>query len=177
MVGIVLISLAVLRIPLHLSRFGSAFVRGVSHTTRSGEPYFWCYSPPRRHNRGIAELSIAADIPFEFTLERENRAHWLVEKLGFASKYQTDDPESDRQVYIASDDLEFCDQLHYKAQMRRSVEYLFKNGFRSLTAKPNYFGVPGVSAPGWVESMTAALATAGAMPSKVELVLPRAVLR
>lgn len=80
MVGIVLISLAVLRISLHLSRFGSAFVRGVSHTTRSGEPYFWYYSPPRRHNRGIAELSIAADIPFEFTLERENRAHWLAEK-------------------------------------------------------------------------------------------------
>ena len=70
-VGIVLISLAVLRISLHLSRFGSAFVRGVSHTTRSGEPYFWYYyySPPRRHNRGIAELSIAADIPFEFTLD------------------------------------------------------------------------------------------------------------
>ena len=94
MVGIVLISLAVLRISLHLSRFGSAFVRGVSHTTRSGEPYFWYYSPPRRHNRGVAELSIAADNPFEFTLERENRAHWLAEKLGFASKYQTDDPSS-----------------------------------------------------------------------------------
>jgi hypothetical protein len=116
-VGIVLISLAVLRISLHLSRFGSAFVRGVSHTTRSGEPYFWYYyySPPRRHNRGVAELSIAADIPFEFTLENENRAHWLAEKLGFASKYQTGDPEFDRQVYVASDDPEFCDQLHNKA--------------------------------------------------------------
>ncbi|MFZ3327745.1 MAG: hypothetical protein WA231_18505 [Methylocella sp.] len=141
MVGIVLISLAVLRVSLHLSRFGSAFVRGVSHTTRSGEPYFWYYSPPRRHNRGVAELSIAADIPFEFTLENENRAHWLAEKLGFASKYQTDDPEFDRQVYVASDDPEFCDQLHNKAQMRRNVEYLFKNGFRSLTAKPHCIAV------------------------------------
>jgi hypothetical protein len=106
-----------------------------ARTAPGGKSYHWKYVAPTRNSSGKSEISIDAGASFDFSLEHESKGHRFAEMLGFTRKWQTDDPDFDQEIYIASDDPEFYDRLHASADMRRAALNIFLQGANSISAR------------------------------------------
>jgi hypothetical protein len=101
--------------------------------TKSGLLYHWKYIPPSRNSPARGELSVAMDVPYVLSFERENWGRALAKALGFAKEFQTGDATFDKKIYILSDDPQVGDRLQTDGELRGAIDRLFTFGVNNVT--------------------------------------------
>jgi hypothetical protein len=104
----------------------------IDYKTKSGGAYF---AYPMDRSRRLT-MGIVANIPVKFTLEYTSWMQRLAAWLGFTRILHTGDGNFDRQVYIESDDPQFCGRLESNPALRQAVLRLFHYGIYKISAVP-----------------------------------------
>jgi len=121
---------------------------GDEKVSPGGVPYYWYYQSASRNSPARCEISIALSIPFEFRLDREGKIQRFAKAFGFASMFETGDPNFDTSIYIDSDDMQFCERLRGSSAMRSAVLRLYDKGITSFSASSGRLRIrPKVATP------------------------------
>lgn len=87
------------------------------------------YAPEHRKDVLVGfKIGIEAYGDYDFALRRETWFDRWCKRVGIASEHQVGSDEFDREIYVISDDPQFCQVLSSKSEMRDHVMLLFRSG-------------------------------------------------